>query len=101
MPPLIAASKYNLVNVYRDDLFLVATMVSEMPPLLVVEFLHRVVDLFHDYFGGADDTAIKENFSTVYQVVPTTYKLPMQARRKRGEGADEEGLHGGGVVVDY
>lgn len=96
MPPLIAASKYNLVNVYRDDLFLVATMVAEMPPLLVVEFLHRVVDLFHDYFGGADDTAIKENFSTVYQV-GTSYQLPTTTHR--GGLIVVGGLYGV-VVVD-
>jgi len=69
VPPLIPASKYYLVNILRDDLFLVATMMGEMSPLLVVEFLHRVVDIFQEYFGGVDDTCIKENFSTVYQLL--------------------------------
>jgi hypothetical protein len=38
----------------------------------VVEFLHRIVDIFKEYFGGIDDVSIKENFSTVYQVRPLT-----------------------------
>jgi hypothetical protein len=35
VPPLIAASKYYLVNILREELFLVATMVGEIPPLMV------------------------------------------------------------------
>ncbi|GAB5037654.1 p-3 complex subunit [Nannochloropsis oceanica] len=69
VPPLIAASKYYLVNIYREELFLVGTMLSEIPPLLVVEFLHRVLDIFSEYLGGLDDASIKDNFSTVYQLL--------------------------------
>eukprot|EP00952_Eustigmatos_sp_NYUAD-ZCMA_P003335 14580-Eustigmatos_ZCMA.PRE.1 len=45
---------------------------TETPPLLVVEFLHRVADIFREYFGGVDDASIKDNFSTVYQVCART-----------------------------
>uniref|UniRef100_I2CP32 AP-3 complex subunit mu n=1 Tax=Nannochloropsis gaditana (strain CCMP526) TaxID=1093141 RepID=I2CP32_NANGC len=69
VPPLIAASKYNLINIYREDLFLVASMLSEIPPLLVIEFLHRILDIFSEYFGGLEDSSIKDNFSTVYQLL--------------------------------
>jgi len=37
---------------------------------LVLEFLHRVHNIFTEYFGSpADETAIKDNFSTVYQLL--------------------------------
>jgi AP-3 complex subunit mu len=37
---------------------------------LILEFLHRIADIFVDYFGSpADESAIKENFSTVYQLL--------------------------------
>ncbi|KAM3568512.1 hypothetical protein VYU27_009367 [Nannochloropsis oceanica] len=48
VPPLIAASKYYLVNIYREELFLVGTI---------------------EYLGGLDDASIKDNFSTVYQLL--------------------------------
>ena len=32
---------------------------TEVPPLFVVEFLHRVVDTFEDYFGECSEAIIK------------------------------------------
>jgi AP-3 complex subunit mu len=34
----------------------------------VIEFLHRVLAVFRDYFGTFDENSMKDNFSTVYQV---------------------------------
>ncbi|RHY04934.1 hypothetical protein DYB36_008096 [Aphanomyces astaci] len=41
----------------------------EISPLFVIEFLHRVVAVFRDYFGSFEESAIKDNFSTVYQLL--------------------------------
>ena len=41
---------------------------SQAPPLLVVEYLNRVVDTFQEYFGEVSEEIIKENFVTIYQV---------------------------------
>lgn len=109
---------YVLFNVHRGGLHYLAACPGEVSPLLVVEFLHRVADVFVEYFGaaapegstastslagtllgdmgmglgggtffssgyhaspvpgssvcndgGVDEYAIKENFSTVYQVL--------------------------------
>lgn len=39
-------------------------------PLQVIEFLHRVLDIMGDYLGGnVDESAIKESFSLVYQLL--------------------------------
>ena len=35
---------------------------SEVPPLFVVEFLHRVVDTFEDYFNECSEAVIKVNY---------------------------------------
>ena len=32
---------------------------TEVPPLFVVEFLHRVVDTFEDYFSECSESSIK------------------------------------------
>jgi AP-3 complex subunit mu len=52
------------------EIHLQAVLPSEVSPLMILEFLHRVADIFVDYFGSpADESAIKDNFSTVYQLL--------------------------------
>ncbi|CAI5714363.1 unnamed protein product [Hyaloperonospora brassicae] len=69
VPPIITTSKYYLVSTFRDDLFVLAVVTNEVSPLFVIEFLHRVLAVFRDYFGNFDENAIKDNFSTVYQLL--------------------------------
>ena len=68
-PPVIATSKYFLISIYRDDIFLLAITTREIAPLLVIEFLHRVFDTFLEYFVSVEESVIKENFATVYQLL--------------------------------
>jgi hypothetical protein len=59
-----------LFSILRDGLSYLAACPGEISPLLVIEFLHRVADIFVEYFGSpADESAIKDNFSTVYQLL--------------------------------
>jgi len=59
-----------LFSILRDGLSYLAACPGEISPLLVLECLHRIADIFVDYFGSpADESAIKENFSTVYQLL--------------------------------
>jgi AP-3 complex subunit mu len=69
MPPVVSTSKYYIISVYRSDTFLLATTTKETQPLLIIEFLHRVFEIFEEYFGSVDETSIKDNFSTVYQLL--------------------------------
>lgn len=69
VPPVLFTSKYYLVSIYRDGLFVVCSLRDESAPLLAIEFMHRVVDVFKDYFGGVDEMSIKDNFSTCYQLL--------------------------------
>ena len=40
-----------------------------VPPLFVIEFLHRMMDIFEDYFSGeCHESTIKENYVIVYEV---------------------------------
>ena len=34
----------------------------------MIEFLHRVVDTFEDYFQGCGESILKENYVIVYEV---------------------------------
>eukprot|EP00741_Cyanophora_paradoxa_P006502 tig00001003_g6293.t1 len=67
--PIIAATKYYLIHVYKNGLFFLAVVQAELSPLFAIEFLNRVVEIFADYFGEVSEDAIKENFITVYQLL--------------------------------
>jgi AP-3 complex subunit mu len=59
-----------LISCLRDGLSYLAIVPAEVSPLLILAFLHRVADIFVEYFGfPADESAIKDNFSTVYQLL--------------------------------
>lgn len=69
MPPVIATPHYYLITVQRDSVSLVAACKQEVPPLFVIEFLHRVVDTFQDYFGDCSESVIKDNYVVVYELL--------------------------------
>ena len=54
-------------------------------PLIVIEFLHRVMDIFTEYFSECTEQRIKEHYVIVYEVSVVW------------EGGDgSEGMGGGG-----
>lgn len=46
VPPVIPTPHHYPLSVYRHKIFFVAVIQTEVPPLFVIEFLHRVVDTF-------------------------------------------------------
>jgi AP-3 complex subunit mu len=59
-----------VISVRRDGLNYLAICPNEINPLLVLELLHRLVTTFQEYFNGtADEASIKDNFSTIYQLL--------------------------------
>jgi len=57
------------ISAQRDGSTFLAVCPAEVSPLTVLELLHRMASTFQDYFGNADEAAIKDNFSTVYQLI--------------------------------
>lgn len=69
VPPIIPTPHHYLINVYRKKLCYVAVVTTEVPPLFVIEFLHRVVDTFEDYFQDCSETILKEHYVIVYELL--------------------------------
>ena len=46
LPPILTTARHLLINVFEDGLFLVAVVGREVSPLLVIEFLRRIFDVF-------------------------------------------------------
>ncbi|KAK5649744.1 hypothetical protein RI129_000773 [Pyrocoelia pectoralis] len=69
VPPVIATPHHYLLSIQRGGISLVAVCMQEVPPLFVIEFLHRVVDTFQDYFSDCTESIIKENYVVVYELL--------------------------------
>ncbi|KAI8076765.1 Mu homology domain-containing protein [Halteromyces radiatus] len=69
IPPVLESNKFWLLNVFRDDLTWLCPVDKEVDPMLVFEFLHRIIDVLTDYLGDISEASIRENFVTVYQLL--------------------------------
>uniref|UniRef100_A0A8C1BWW4 AP-3 complex subunit mu-1 n=1 Tax=Cyprinus carpio carpio TaxID=630221 RepID=A0A8C1BWW4_CYPCA len=69
VPPVIRSPHHYLINIYREKIFFVSVIQTEVPPLFVIEFLHRVAETFQDYFGECSETTIKDNVVIVYELL--------------------------------
>ncbi|CAO1438637.1 unnamed protein product [Diamesa serratosioi] len=71
IPPVIPTSfpSTNLVSIERSGISLVVVCKSDVAPLFVIEFLHRVMDTFDDYFTECNESVIKENYVVVYELL--------------------------------
>uniref|UniRef100_A0A8C6TUT8 Adaptor related protein complex 3 subunit mu 1 n=1 Tax=Neogobius melanostomus TaxID=47308 RepID=A0A8C6TUT8_9GOBI len=69
VPPVLQTPHHYLISIYRGKLFLLSVIQSEVSPLFVIEFLHRVADTIQDYFGECSENVIKENLVIVYELL--------------------------------
>ncbi|CAL8127090.1 unnamed protein product [Orchesella dallaii] len=69
MPPVLATPHHYLITIFRCNMYFVAVCTTEVPPLFVIEFLHRVVDIFEDYFGECSETIIKEHYVIIFELL--------------------------------
>ncbi|XP_044262739.1 AP-3 complex subunit mu-1 [Tribolium madens] len=67
--PVIATPHHYLISIQRSGVSFVAVCMEEIPPLFVIEFLHRVVDMFQDYFSDCTESIIKENYVVIYELL--------------------------------
>merc|ERR1711871_256476 len=69
LSPVITTAKHYLIHAYRFELFFLCVAQTEVPPLLVIEFLHRICDVLQDYLGEVSEEVVKENFVLLYQLL--------------------------------
>ncbi|KAF7284335.1 AP-3 complex subunit carmine [Rhynchophorus ferrugineus] len=67
--PVIATPHHYLISIQRAGVSYVAVCMEEIQPLFVIEFLHRIVDTFQDYFSDCTESIIKENYVIVYELL--------------------------------
>jgi len=83
--PITVTPNYYILHVRRNGLFFITATNQEQPPLLILEFLHKIVDVLLHYFQGSDwkttplalrgkgkklnEQTIRENFTLVYHLL--------------------------------
>eukprot|EP01097_Dermamoeba_algensis_P006632 TRINITY_DN4134_c0_g1_i1.p1 TRINITY_DN4134_c0_g1~~TRINITY_DN4134_c0_g1_i1.p1 ORF type:complete len:415 (-),score=71.07 TRINITY_DN4134_c0_g1_i1:253-1497(-) len=67
--PVIVHPRYYLVHLQNSGLYYLGVTPQETPPLLILEFLQRIVDIFTEYFTATNEETLKDNFVTVYQLL--------------------------------
>lgn len=72
VPPVISTPHHYLISIYRDKLFFVSVIQTEVPPLFVIEFLHRVADTFQ--VGYSSDT-LNLNYPSYIMII--FFKYPV------------------------
>merc|ERR1719162_904266 len=69
MSPITKAGKFTIISIHRDNLFLAAVVPVDVSPLFIIEFLHRAMDVFVEYFGTLGEAAMNKYTVTVYQLL--------------------------------
>ncbi|KAM9804263.1 AP-3 complex subunit mu-1-like isoform 2-T2 [Neosynchiropus ocellatus] len=64
VPPVLQTPHHYLITIYRGKIYFLSVIQSEVPPLFVIEFLHRVADTFQVPFSHPGS-------SNVGDVLPT------------------------------
>ena len=60
----------NLYSIFHGNLTLICTSSKDMPPQALIDFLHRLVDVFEDFLGSPLISAkIEENYEVVAQLL--------------------------------
>ncbi|KAH9267387.1 hypothetical protein BASA84_000723 [Batrachochytrium salamandrivorans] len=71
-PPVLQVENYYMLHINRHGLLFVSAVQTEVAPSSVFFFLHLIVELLSDYFGGISELILKENFVIVYELLEET-----------------------------
>lgn len=69
VPPIITTSKWYLLHIQHNKLFFLAITKQDTPPLIIFEFLERVVEVFGHYMSEITEENIRDKFVIVYQLL--------------------------------
>jgi len=67
--PVISTPKQFLIHIKVEGLYFLGVVSQEISPLMVLEFLQRINEIFTQYFEKVTETSIRSNFVAVYQLL--------------------------------
>ncbi|KAL5486954.1 hypothetical protein EMCRGX_G019498 [Ephydatia muelleri] len=67
--PILVHEKVTFVYIKCNNLYLVATTIKNANVALIFQFLHRVVEVFREYFKELEEESIRDNFVLIYELL--------------------------------
>lgn len=69
MTPIIQHGNVTFIYIKYNNLYMVATTKKNANVALVFQFLHRVVQVFCEYFKEMEEESIRDNFVIIYELL--------------------------------
>lgn len=67
--PILVHEKVTFVYIKHNNLYLVATTIKNANVALIFQFLHRLVEVFKEYFRELEEESIRDNFVLLYELL--------------------------------
>eukprot|EP00754_Rhynchopus_humris_P013722 Rhum_TRINITY_DN14342_c22_g1::Rhum_TRINITY_DN14342_c22_g1_i1::g.81258::m.81258/K12398/AP3M; AP-3 complex subunit mu len=67
--PVIHAGKYTFIHVLHSDLIFLAVVTGEVPVMMVVESVQKIVDMLDLYLDDVTEDTIRDHFVTTYELL--------------------------------
>ena len=67
--PIMCHEHITFMFIKYKDLFLVATTKKNANGTLVLEFLHKIVAIFQEYFKEIEEESVRDNFIIIYELL--------------------------------
>lgn len=67
--PILVHEKVTFVYIKHNNLYLVATTIKNANVALIFQFLHRIVEVFREYFKELEEESIRDNFVLIYELL--------------------------------
>ncbi|XP_064626078.1 AP-1 complex subunit mu-1 isoform X1 [Lineus longissimus] len=69
MTPILSHNNVTFVFTKHNNLYLVATTKKNANVMLVFSFLHKIVQVFIEYFKDLEEESIRDNFVIIYELM--------------------------------
>lgn len=69
MSPILIHEKTTFVYIKHNNLYLVATTIKNANVTLIFSFLHRIIEVFREYFKELEEESIRDNFVLIYELL--------------------------------
>jgi AP-1 complex subunit mu len=69
MSPILFHEKVTFIYVKHRNLYLVATTIKNANVAVIFSFLHRIVEVFQEYFKEMEEESVRDNFVIIYELM--------------------------------
>ncbi|XP_003385149.1 PREDICTED: AP-1 complex subunit mu-1-like [Amphimedon queenslandica] len=69
MTPILIHEKVTFIYLKHRNIYLVATAIKNANVAVIFSFLHRIIEVFQEYFKEMEEESIRDNFVIIYELM--------------------------------